>query len=310
MILDTTIGRERETEILLRNTVQGRHTLLLGRNGIGKTHLLLELQRRLRRPPVAAPPLPAPPIDIAINYVRRPVPAKETIDGVYSWLSMIAGVARPRKVSSTTRIAELGKMIAEVLALPQLHGKRLVLLIDEFDQLPMLAVPVIEILAERVTIVAAARTRYKHPRFNRLFWLFEEVSVAPLSAQQSRDLAAHVLKSVQGVKVADENSRDFLLNQTATLSNGVPSAIVESIERLRGAERIDRSFVRDLFVHRAGNYYFDAAPLILTFFVFLVVMRYINRGMYQFDLYAIFGALSGFGLIIRWFMMRTSRSSS
>jgi hypothetical protein len=296
MIHDVTIGRDKEIEVLLRNTMQNRHTLLLGRNGIGKTHLLLNLQRKLKK------------TDAAIFYVRRPVPAKETIDSIYSWLSLAAGVSKPRKVVQSTRIVELGAMIAEVLALPQMSGRKIVLLMDEFDQLPMLAICVVEILAEKATIVAAARTRYKHPRFNRLFWLFEEITLAPLTPQYSRELAAHALQHVSGARTIDEGAQDFLLNQVATLSNGIPSAVVESVDRLRGAEKIDRNFIRELFVHRSGNSYFDAAPLILSFFVFLVVMRYINRGMYQFDMYAIFGALSGFTLIIRWFMMRTARN--
>lgn len=298
MILETTIDRERETEILLRNTMQGRHTILLGRNGIGKSHLLLDLQRKLRK------------TDTAIHYIRRPVPAKETIDSIYTWLSMTAGVSKPRKVLNSTRIIEFGNMIAEVLALPQLAGRKIVLLMDEFDQLPVLALPVIEILAERVTLVAAARSRYKHPRFNRIFWLFEEVSLNPLPAREARNLVTHVLTTVPGVQAIDKETHDFLLNQIATLSNGVPSAIVESADRLRGAERIDRSYIRQLFVHRSGNTYFDAAPLILSFFAFLVIMRYINRGMYQFDMYAIFGALSGMMLLVRWFMMRTARSNT
>ena len=298
MILDATIGRESETATLLRNTMQGHHSLLIGRNGIGKTHLLLDLQRKLKK------------TDTVIHYIRRPVPAKETIDTIYTWLSLTAGISKPRKVMQGTRIVELGAMIAEVLALPQMSGRKLVLLLDEFDQLPVLAVPVIDILTEKVTIVAAARRRAMHPRFNRLFWRFDEIGVKQLSPKQSRELAAHVLQSVAGVQTIDQTTHDFLLNQVATLSNGVPSAIVESVDRLRGAERIDKQFVRELFVHRAGNIYFDATPLILSFFAFLVIMRYINRGMYQFDLYAIFGALSGMMLLARWFMMRTSRSNS
>ncbi|MEK8022878.1 MAG: ATP-binding protein [Candidatus Hydrogenedentota bacterium] len=297
MILDATIGRDNEIETLLRNTMQGHHTLLIGRNGIGKTHLLLDLQRKIKK------------TDTAIHYVRRPVPAKEIIDSIYSWLCITAGVSKPRKVGHATRIVELGHMIAEILALPQMSGKKVVLLLDEFDQLPVLAVPVIEVLAEKVAIIAAARNRHRHPRFNRLFWRFDEVIVNPLSPQHARDLAAHVIQTVPGVKPIDKGTKDFLLNQIATLSSGVPSAIVESADRLRGAERIDKSYIRELFVHRSGNSYFDAAPLILTFFAFLIIMRYINRGMYQFDMYAIFGALSGMMLLVRWFMMRTSRSN-
>ncbi|MEK7356639.1 MAG: ATP-binding protein, partial [Bdellovibrionota bacterium] len=87
MIADYTIDRAKEREILLRNTTQGNHTLLLGRNGVGKTHLLIDLKRELRA------------TDVALHYIPRPVPAKETIENIYAWLAMLAGVALPRKIS-------------------------------------------------------------------------------------------------------------------------------------------------------------------------------------------------------------------
>lgn len=298
MILDFTIGRAKECEQLLRNTTQRNHTLVIGRNGVGKTHLLVDLKRQLRES------------NIAVHYIPRPVPAKETIESIYAWLAMLAGVALPRKIGRDTRIADFCGFIAELLSHPNLAEKKLVLLIDDFDHLPILAVPIFEILAERVTLVAASRTRKHGARFNRLLWRFEELPVKPLAPQDARELTRRALAGVPGVVLPDDRTRDFLVTRIATLSNGIPSAIIESVERLRGAERIDESFIREIFVHRSADTFFDGTPLILAFFVFLVVMRYINRGMYQFDLYAIFGALSGLMLLVRYFMMRTSRETA
>lgn len=298
MILNFTIGRARECEQLLRNTTQGNHTLVIGRNGVGKTHLLVDLKRQLRE------------TDTAIHYVPRPVPAKETIESIYAWLAMLAGVGLPRKIGRDTRIADFCGFIAELLSHPHLAGKKLVLLVDDFDHLPVLSVPIFEILAERVTLVTASRSRKHSPRFNRLLWRFEELQVNPLAAHDARELAARAIAGVPGIKLPDDRTREFLVTRIATLSNGMPSAIIESVDRLRGAERIDASFIREIFVHRSADTFFDATPLILTFFAFLIVMRYINRGMYQFDMYAIFGALSGLMLLMRWFMMRTSRENA
>lgn len=298
MITAYTINREKEREVLLRNSTQGNHTLLLGRNGVGKTHLLIDLKRELRAG------------DVALHYVPRPVPAKETIENIYAWLAMLAGVALPRRINRDTRIAEFCGFIAELLSHPNLVGRKIILMIDDFDHLPALAVPILEILAERICLVAAARSRRGGARFNRLLWRFEEVRIDPLSPQKSRELTIRAISNVQGIKLPNDRTREFLITRVATLSNGIPSAIVESVERLRGAERIDESYIREIFVHRSADTFFDATPLILAFFCFLVVMRYINRGMYQFDLYAIFGAISGLMLLARWFMMRTSRENA
>ena len=175
MILDFTIDRELERDQLLRNTTQANHSLLIGRNGVGKTHLLVDLCRRLRE------------TEIAVHYIPRPIPAKETIEGVYAWLAMVAGIGVPRKVGRDTRIADFCGFIAELLSHQNLAQKKLVLLVDDFDHLPVLLLPVFEILAERVTLVAASRTRKHGPRFNRLLWRFEEIVVNPLSNQEARD---------------------------------------------------------------------------------------------------------------------------
>ena len=298
MIADYTIDRAKEREILLRNTTQGNHTLLLGRNGVGKTHLLIDLKRELRA------------TDVALHYIPRPVPAKETIENIYAWLAMLAGVALPRKISRDTRIADFCGFIAEILSHQNLAGRKIVLMVDDFDHIPALAVPIFEIIAERICLIAAARTRKGGARFNRLLWRFEEVRIESLSPQEARELTVRAISTVQGIKLPNERTREFLITRIATLSNGIPSAIIESVERLRGAEHIDESYIREIFVHRSADTFFDATPLILAFFAFLVVMRYINRGMYQFDLYAIFGAISGLMLLVRWFMMRTSRNET
>lgn len=315
MIADFTIDRETERETLHRNATLGNHTLLLGRNGVGKTHLLIDLKRALRANDPSAGKTPRDAI--SVHYIPRPVPAKETIENVYAWLAMLAGVTLPRKLARDTRIAEFCGFISELLAHPNLARRRppasgIVLMIDDFDHLPALAVPVLEILAERVCLVAAARSRRGGARFHRLLWRFEELRVEPLSPHDARALAAGVVNGDRGahLPIPTNRARDFLVNRVATLSNGIPAAVVECIERLRGVERIDEAFIRKIFPHRAADTYFDATPLILAFFAFLIVMRYINRGMYQFDLYAIFGALSGLMLLVRWFMMRTSRNEA
>jgi hypothetical protein len=298
VITEFTIDRAKEREILLRNTTQGNHTLLLGRNGVGKTHLLIDLKRELRAS------------DVALHYIPRPVPAKETIENIYAWLAMLAGVALPRKIGRDTRIADFCGFIAELLSHPNLAGRKIVLMVDDFDHLPALAVPIFEIIAERICLIGAARTRKGGARFNRLLWRFEEVRVELLSPQEARELTVREISTVQGIKLPNDRTREFLITRIATLSNGIPSAIIESVERLRGAEHIDEAYIREIFVHRSADTFFDATPLILAFFAFLVVMRYINRGMYQFDLYAIFGAISGLMLLARWFMMRTSRNEA
>lgn len=316
MIVSYTIGREKEIEGLLRNVQRGAHTLLVGRGGIGKTHLLLELQRRLRES------------EYEIIYVPTPHPAKEVAASLYSHFAAVGRVREPKKIGPRTGLNEIAAQIGTLLALPAFAEKKMLVLLDEADQTSPYLIPVFEMIADKATIIGAGRTVKKARKFDRFFWKFEEIEVAPLPASETRRLVERAIENVPGMSILEGedkerrrsiigrlfgrwmSTREFLINQVVNLSNGVPAAVVEIVEReLTGAERIDADYVRDLFAHRAGDCFVDATPAVLVVFVFLVVMRYVNRGMYQFDMYALFGALSGFMLIVRYFMYRGARET-
>lgn len=313
MIVDFTIGRASELEALVRNVHQRTHTLLVGLAGVGKTHLLLELQRRLAG------------TDVEPIYVPRPFPAKEVAAAIYQRLAAIAGIREPRKVTQQTRITEIVDGIGTVLALPGIADRRVILLLDEADQLAAYLVPVLETVADRVVIVAAARRTKQTRRLDRFFWKFDEIDVPPLSPREARDLATRALATVPGMRVVDErdaevrrsflgrllgdrlSTRAFLVNQLAVLSSGIPEAVVDRVERLRGADRIDAAYVREIDPHRAGGRNIDGSFVVIGLFVVFIVLRYLNRGMYDFQMYAFWGAMSGVMLIARYWMMRVSR---
>jgi hypothetical protein len=317
MILEFTIGRAAEAETLVRNVAQRTHTVLLGRGGVGKTHLLLDLQRRLAE------------TDAEMIYVPRPFPAREIAVALYGRLAIAAGVP-PRNVTRETRIGDVADWTAQVLAsmtlaAPQASDRRIVILLDEADQLASLLVPILEVVADRAVIVAAARKSKETRRLDRFFWRFDEIEVPPLSPHETRDLAAKALETVPGMRFIDErdaavrrtiigrlagdrlSTRAFLVNQLAVLSNGFPEAVVNLAERLKGAERIDERYIREIDPHRAGARTIDGSFILLAVFVLFIALRYLNRGMYDFQMYAFWGAMSGVFLLVRYWMFRLSR---
>ena len=314
MIVPFTVGREAEIAAIEKNVSQGLHTLLLGTGGVGKTHLLLDLQRRLQR-------MEPPPATI---YIPRPFPAKETAAAIYTRLSLLAGVRAPKKIVQQTRAIEIAEAVITVLALPSLRDRKIVLLLDEIDQIHAQLAPFFDLVADKVLVVAAGRPIKKARNLDRFFWRFQEIEVRPLSAAETLDLAERALAAAPEIKVPIEDpargrslfsrlfgprlsTRAFLVKRLATLANGIPAAVIETVERLKGADKIDAPYIREILGHRSGERFIDGTPVLLCLFVFLVVMRYVNRGMYQFDMYAIFGALSGFMLLVRYFMTRGNR---
>jgi len=309
-----TVGREAERDALLRNVAQGFPTALLGRPGIGKSHLLRDLHARLvaqGRPVVYA----------------EMISARETGRAIYESLCRLAHV-EPRHWKGGITVAESLTQIEEVL--DRFKPKEVVLLLDGAEHAPIRAEAQLRMLSEKTVVVAAALYVRRSKRIQRFFWQFEKIDVKPLGQADARRLAEHTLKLLGGIKVVEEDpdwttrflrrvplirnrlipTREYLLNRVVTESAGIPLAIVETIQRLKGADRIDIGFVRGMFIHEAREQFIDGAPVILTFLVTLMILKFVNRGMYRFDMYAIFGGIGALGILIRYFMLRGSRDTA
>ena len=292
MILPFTVGREKEIDVCLRAVQEGRNLLLTGPSGCGKTHILIESARRLKAS------------DVAARYIESPTPALDVTEGIYDWLTGQAGIARPRRIDdSRVHLTQAARFLAEVLALPALTKKTLVLLADSFDQIQAPALPVWEILAEKCVVIAAGFKEKPEARSAKLLHRFDLLEIGPLSSSDARGLAEKILETTEGVTIDSDRTREFLLRHIATLSNGSPRAVVEGVSRLRGAERIDENYVRNIPPHRSGASLGDATPMLLLLGLVFLIARLYARGMYMLDAWAIFGsfaALFGYlGLYLR-----------
>ena len=137
----------------------------------------------------------------------------------------------------------------------------------------------------------------------RFFWQFEIIEIEPLSKEDSVSLVEKLIK----LKKLNIKCRNFFINQIVTNTGGIPLSIIETINRAKTKGKVTRTSVRDMFIHASGVKEIDASPFIMLMFAFFIVMRFVYRGFGEFQGYAMFGALTGLGMFVRYMLYRSAR---
>lgn len=282
-----TIGREPELNGLLAFWKRGVPILITGKSGLGKTHLLQQFLTLLRKHK-------ATPI-----YLERLWPFKPALLTLYAALSAQPLSEPESKRLKRLTIPELTQETLTLLEQVAATGKPVVLL-DRLEDAPIAAADFLTKLSSLALVYGAAQYVKRTRVLRRFFWHFELLELSPLATSDAR-LLAERLAQERTLKLQDPA---FFFNQVITQSGGVPLAIVETIARVPADQPVSRTQIRELFIHGSGVKWVDATPLIILVFCLFIALRFIARGFSDFQAYALFGALGGIGLFIRYLIFR------
>jgi energy-coupling factor transporter ATP-binding protein EcfA2 len=280
------IGREAERQRLEENLARGRHTLLVGPIGIGKSHLLRAVAGTLPRA-------------IAVDHIRPirmsllafcqalHVTGELTVAGLD-----IAALAWP---DCARKLARLNVRELTDAVVASLHDRQYVLVLDQLEGATPSMAPTLERFLGEAVVLGA--TRQLRPGLQKLWWAFESVELAPLSRDEARRLLWSVAEPHE---VADPTMFEAkVLAQAA----GNPHAIVEMARQAAAAPRGGLQAIRDLW-HGAGVRYLDLTPLLLLVGAGLVAARFVALGLDDRDLYILAGSLGALFFVVRYLLMR------
>jgi energy-coupling factor transporter ATP-binding protein EcfA2 len=264
-------GRSSVIAEITQNLSKGQSTLLTGKLGLGKSHILKHISAKLTPNRI---------------YFSTPIPTKvlltQICDSLYAdWKD---------KLGTRASNATLMQHIAEnkVDQLP-------VLILDNLDKLKTSDSESILFLLEHFTVLGAVADL--NPKLKPVWWKFMDVELKPLKLEDSKTLIKHLTTSLH------ISNYEMLETKLLSTANGFPLAIVEMIHQLSLNSRITAQTIREAD-HAAGQSYRDWTPMIAVMWGALTAFRFISLGTHSFEGYILAGfGISVFG-VLKFFMVK------
>lgn len=139
----------------------------------------------------------------------------------------------------------------------------------------------------------------KKARVRKLWWKMKEIAIGPLPPNVIRKVVKKYVET-KGILI---ESPDQYISHIAKQSGGVPQAIFDMLEE-SGKERIiDKRKVREMR-HDAGVQYLDFTPMVMILGAIIVSMRYIGMGTGDKTLYILGGMGAALFLTFRFFIFK------
>ena len=139
----------------------------------------------------------------------------------------------------------------------------------------------------------------KKARVRKLWWKMKEMAVKPLPPEVIRDIVKKYI-AAKGVLI---ESPDLYIFHVVKQSGGVPQAIYDMLDE-SGKERIiDKRKVREMR-HDAGIMYLDFTPMVMILGALIVSMRYVGMGTGDKTLYIMGGMGAALFLTFRFFIFK------
>jgi hypothetical protein len=280
------IGRESERARLLANVARGRHTLLVGPIGAGKTHLLravaAEVPEALYVPHVQ-------PLRLCLLGLAERLHAR-------GQLVLADGATAPETWPEAARLlnrATVRELTAVVVA--SLRARPTVLILDSLEAATPAMAPILEACLDPAVVLGA--TRDCRPGLQKLWWAFERLDLPPLARDEARAL---LWTAVDRARISDPALFEATVLEQAA---GNPHAIVEMARQVPAEGPVALEAIRAL-QHGAGLRYLDLTPVLLLVAAGLVAARFVALGLDNRDLYILAGTLGALFFVVRVLLMR------
>ena len=274
---------------LLENIQKAQHTLLIGDIGIGKTHLLRQVQSQRDKTIYIESVSPFKSASLEILQTLHE-------NGDLQIKGMDVEYLNPEEL-----LKKLKRLnIKELLDANQknLSGKGYVLLLDHLET----ATPSMEKKIEawmKSTPVVGAANKLKYS-LKKLWWRFEQIEIPPLTKDDSKQL---LWQLIDRNSIADA---EFLESKILTQANGNPLAIKELADKAMREENLTADNIRQL-KHQAGTRFIDITPVFFIIGALAVATRFVALGMNSTELYILAGVACSFFMGVRYFLYRSMK---
>ena len=297
------IGREDLVEQIAREARKGRHLILTGPVGIGKSAVLeAVIDRLLLRQNLSV---------IQVGEHQAKGQFLEMARGLLesgllkpSALELDAGLdavdpATLEWVKIKRQVTRLSIRDLCAVIVPVLHEQRgrVLIAVDDLTQVTPTLVAFWLAVCDAAQIIACASAR--KPNVAKLWWKLAEIEIPPLTPDSARAIAQVYLQQT-GTLV---ESPPLLIAHVVQQANGNPQALADLLADASKERLVDKRRIREMR-HAAGVRYLDFTPVMIVALASIVGARYLAMGTGDTELYIFAGMLAAVVISVRVFLFR------
>ena len=276
------VARKEKLRLIEENLAKRIDTLLIGPIGIGKSHLLAQVDAEHALKVQTLSPIKEALINIAeeLHKHGKLYPHNEDFEKI-------------KKQYARETIQAWTDMI-----LNSVEKNELVLIVDDLSYMTPSVGRLIDKLNRKYTIIAALHEVKK--TYEKHFWKFDRIEIEHLTIPEAKKL---IRQCATGADIEDyQMTETYILQQSA----GNPRAIIEIVERLRKEPAVTRSAVRHVS-HTGARNQIDLTVVVVLLLLAVVAARFFMRGIGSMEGYVLAGIGSAILVGIRFFMYRFKR---
>ena len=297
------LGRDDLIEQVAREARKGRHLLLTGRPGIGKSTVLEAVLDRLivRR-------------DLIVLHVNEHQAKGQFLEITRGLLE--SGLLKPSALELDAGLDALDPAALEWAKLkravnrlsirdltaaivPALHAQkgRVLIAVDDLTAVtPTLVAFWLAVLDAAQRLACASE---KRKNVARLWWKLAEIAVPPLAVDSAREIAQTYLRQTGTLVEAPALFVAHVVQQ----ANGNPQALADLLADSAKERVVDRARIREMR-HAAGVRYLDFTPAMIVALASVVGARYLAIGTGDTELYIFAGMVAAVVISLRVFLFK------
>jgi len=297
------IGRDDLVETVAREARKGRHLLLTGPPGIGKSVVLeavidrLIVRRDLIVLHINEHQAKGQFLEIARGLLESGLmkPSALELDSALDHLDPAA--IEWAKIKRSVNRLSIRDLTAAIIPAIHAHRGRVLIAVDDLTAVtPTLVAFWLAILDAAQLLTCASE---KRKNVSRLWWKLAEIEIPPLSVDTAREIAQTYLTQT-GMLV---ESPALFIAHVVQQANGNPQALADLLADSSKERVVDKQRIREMR-HAAGVRYLDFTPVMIVALASIIGARYLAIGTGDTELYVFAGMAAAVVISIRVFIFR------
>ena len=297
------IGRDDFVARVTREARKGRHILLTGPVGVGKSAVLdAVIDRLIVRS------------DLVVLHVNEHQAKGQFLEIARGLLE--SGLLKPSALELNDELDELDPSAIQWLKIkrqagrlsirdltavivPVLHANkgRVLIAVDDLTGVTPTLVAFWLAVCDAAQLISCANEKRKNVA--KLWWKMTEIEVPPLSPESARALAQEYMTQT-GMLV---ESPPLFVGHVVQQANGNPQALADLLADSSKERVVDKARIREMR-HAAGVRYFDFTPVMIIALASVVGARYLAIGTGDTELYIFAGMVAAVVISARVFIFR------